>query len=92
VYTRRYGPHRLAAPLVLRCTEVDAAWTIAPAAGRRVEVHRGTRPADTVDTVMTAAPDHLLLAVWKRVEVLDCSTVDGDERAAADFFGGPLTA
>ncbi len=53
-------------------------------------LRRGAHPSGTV---VTAAPDHLLLAVWKRVEVLGAGVVvEGDERAVTEFFRGPLTA
>lgn len=96
VYTRRYAPHRLDRPLVLRCTTDDLArsWLLAPTAGRGLDVV--PEPAQAADLQVTTDPETLLLLLWRRWSLDEAAgRVDAAPAGAAALralLAGPVTA
>lgn len=94
VYTRRYGGQVLARPLVLRRTDVPAAWLVRPVVvdgdATRVEVERHL---DTAVGDVEATAEALLLVVQHRLgpdeAAVRFSAHQGPARA---FLAGPLVA
>jgi uncharacterized protein (TIGR03083 family) len=86
----RFGPHRLLAPVLLRCTDQSGRWLISPPnEPDGVPVGIGpaltdTEAASAAATVTGTAGD-LLLALWRRLpadELDQHFTVEGDRAAA----------
>lgn len=88
--SQRFGPHRLVAPVLLRCTDHAGRWLVSPPA-EPGGVPVGTGPALTdaeaasaAATVAGTAGD-LLLALWRRLPADELGrrlTVEGDQAAA----------
>lgn len=90
VYTRRYSPHHLAAPLTLACADTASGWLIAPAERDGfVEIVPWTGDGADIE----ARADDLLLLLWQRIEPDDPRVrYRVDPAAVRPFLLGPLTA
>lgn len=90
VYTRRYSPHHLAAPLTLACSDTASGWLIAPAERDGfVEIERWTGGGADIE----ARADELLLLMWQRIDPDDARVrYRVDPATVRPFLQGPLTA
>ncbi|MFD2079255.1 TIGR03083 family protein [Actinopolymorpha cephalotaxi] len=88
--SQRFGPHRLLAPVLLRCTDHAGRWLVSPPAEPDgVPVGIGPALTDTeaaaATATVTGTAGDLLLALWRRLPADDLGrrlTVDGDQAAA----------
>jgi uncharacterized protein (TIGR03083 family) len=89
-YARRYRGFHVDEPFTVRCRGLDAAWSISPRPGARIEVRRGP---GLVEADVEADADALLLVAWHRLDPDEAGlTFRSRERAARAFLRGPVTA
>ncbi|HAP77985.1 MAG TPA: hypothetical protein DCR14_18125 [Acidimicrobiaceae bacterium] len=98
-YTRRYAPHRLAAPLQLHTSDEGSTWRVRPVGSRgQLELERLGATGNADEAVLAAPAADLLLLLWRRLEpgAIDslhiAESADLPADAVVAFLDGPITA